>query len=191
MATTKTQRVGIWIIAIVMLVSTIAMFLGMILANQNQAKDSQDQADTQKQLEEYQKKLEEQAKANAAASEPLDGYSASSFDAASVKKLQVQELKPGTGKAAAENSTVSVNYFGWTPNGKIFDSSKKNGKVEPIEFPLNQVIKGWTQGLKGVKEGEVVKLTIPADLAYGEQGSPPNIQPNEPLVFIVEMKKVQ
>ena len=145
----------------------------------------------QKQLEEYQKQLEEQAKANAAASEPLDGYSASTFDANSVNKLQVEELKPGSGSAATADSTVTVNYFGWTPNGKIFDSSKKNGKVEPIEVPLNKVIKGWTQGLTGVQEGAVVKLTIPADLAYGEQGSPPNIQPNEPLMFIVEMKKVQ
>ncbi len=191
MATSRAQRAGIWAIAILMVLSTIAMFVGMVLSMHNQSNEQQQQADMQKQMEEYQKQMEEQAKKSAAASQPLDGYKAEAFDAASVKKLGVEELKAGSGKEAAANSKVTVNYFGWTPNGKIFDSSKKSGKVEPAELSLNEVIKGWTQGLTGVKEGAVVKLTIPADLAYGAQGSPPNIKPNEPLTFIVEMKKVQ
>lgn len=188
MATSKAQRAGIWAIAILMIVSTIAMFVGMVLSMHNQSSDQQQQADLQK---EYQKQMEEQAKKNAEASQPLEGHKAEAFDAASVKKLVVEELKAGSGKEATASSKVTVNYFGWTPNGKIFDSSKQSGKVEPAELSLNQVIQGWTQGLTGVKEGAVVKLTIPAELAYGAQGSPPNIKANEPLMFIVELKKVQ
>ena len=194
MATSKAQRIGIWAIAVLMIVSTIAMFVGMVLSMHNQSSDQQQQADTQKQIEEYQKQMEEQAKKNAAASEPLDGYKAESFDAGSVKSLKVEELKPGTGKAVTEGSKVTVNYFGWTPNGKIFDSTKKNGEVVPVTgltIAKGQLIEGWVQGLNGVKEGAVVKLTIPAELGYGEQGSLPNIQPNEPLMFIIEVKKVQ
>lgn len=191
MATSTAQRVSIWIIAIVMLIGSVGVFVGVILANNNQSDTATSEADTQKQMEEYKKQMEEQAKASAAASQPLDGYSAAPFDASAVTALQTEDLKPGTGKEAAANSTLSVNYFGWTPDGKIFDSSNKNGTVTPAEFPLDKVIQGWTQGLQGAKEGGVRKLVIPASLAYGAQGSPPTIQPNTPLTFIVEIKKVQ
>lgn len=124
--------------------------------------------------------------------DPLDGYAAAPFDKASVTSLAVQELKPGTGKAATVSSTVEANYFGWTSDGKIFDSSKKNGITTPVSFSLNQVISGWTEGLKGVKEGAVVKLIIPGAKAYGANGAPQaGIGPNEPLTFIVELIKVK
>ena len=126
-----------------------------------------------------------------ASAEPLDGYKAEPFDKASVTELKIDELKAGEGKEATAESTLTVNYFGWTSDGTIFDSSKKDGVTTPIDFSLNGVISGWTEGLAGAKPGSVRKLTIPAEKAYGEAGNPPAIGPNEPLVFIVEVKDVK
>ena len=191
MATSTAQRTGIWIIAIVLTIGTVAGFIAMILAPQNEA------ADTVKQEEEYQKMLaqyqEEQKKArdeNAKASEPLDGYAAESFDGASVTALKVDTLVEGTGEVLKADSKISANYFGWTSDGKIFDSSKKSGTATPIEFGLDGVIAGWTEGLTGVKVGSTVKLTIPADKAYGasDDGSG---NPVGPLMFIVEVKELK
>ena len=124
--------------------------------------------------------------------EPLPGYEATAFDATSVTELKVEVLKQGDGAAANTDSKVTINYFGWTSDGKIFDSSNKGGTVSPLaDYPLTGFIKGWTEGLTGVKQGSVVKLTIPADKAYGATGSPPSIGPNQPLVFIVELTEVK
>lgn len=127
-----------------------------------------------------------------AQNEPLDGYHAEPFDKVSATSLQVQTLKDGQGAAANASSTVKANYFGWTADGKIFDSSKKAGSsASAVEFPLNQVIAGWSEGLNGVKAGSVVKLLIPSDKAYGAAGMPPEIGPNEPLAFVVELIEVK
>lgn len=149
--------------------------------NDNAAKEAEE-------LQTLQDQYEAQTKA---AAEPLEGYSAEPFDKAAVSELKVEELKPGEGTEATASSTVSANYFGWTSDGKIFDSSRKSGTTTPVDFPLNGVIAGWTEGLTGAKPGSVRKLTIPADKAYGEAGSPPSIGANEPLVFIVEVKSVK
>ncbi len=185
--TSKGQRIAIWIIIVAMAVGSIGAYFVIILQNDNAKIDQDKQLALQKQLEEAQKKQqEEQAKMT---KDPLDGYAAEPFDKAGVTELKIEELIAGTGKEAAKTSTVEANYFGWTSDGVIFDSSKKNGKTEPVEFPLNGVIKGWTEGLTGVKEGSVVKLTIPSDKAYGD--SPPTGYPAGPLVFIIELKKVK
>jgi FKBP-type peptidyl-prolyl cis-trans isomerase len=184
MATSTAQRTGIWIIAIALTVGTIGGFIAMMLAPQNQAVDAERQQEEYEQmLKDYQ---EEQQKAN----EPLEGYSAKPFDAESVTKLEVETLKQGDGKVAAADSTISANYFGWTSDGKIFDSSRKSGTTTPIEFSLNGVIEGWTEGITGVKEGSVVKLTIPADKAYGSEDDGSG-RPVGPLQFIVEVKEVK
>ena len=103
--------------------------------------------------------------------------------------LQYKVEKPGTGKSPAANSVVKVHYTGKLVDGKVFDSSVERG--EPIEFPLNQVIPGWTEGLQLMKEGEKATLYIPSNLGYGPQGVPGTIPPNSTLIFDVELIEVK
>jgi FKBP-type peptidyl-prolyl cis-trans isomerase FkpA len=102
-------------------------------------------------------------------------------------ELQIQDETVGTGKAAANGDTVSVHYTGTLMSGKKFDSSRDRGK--PFEFKLGAggVIKGWDQGVLGMKVGGKRKLVIPSALGYGEKGSPPNIPPNSGLKFDIEL----
>jgi FKBP-type peptidyl-prolyl cis-trans isomerase len=195
-STTKTQKVIIWIILIFMTVGSVGAYFVTIIANNNANDKDLQKQDQERLMKEYQKKQEEALKKQQEAEakrkkEPLDGYEATPFDKTSVTELQVEVLQEGEGKEATAESTVEANYFGWTSDGKIFDSSKKDGQLQSATFSLNGVIKGWTEGLAGKKEGSVVKLMIPSDKAYGTTGSPPNIGANEPLMFIVELKKVQ
>jgi FKBP-type peptidyl-prolyl cis-trans isomerase len=102
-------------------------------------------------------------------------------------QLVTEDLKPGTGATVAPGSTVTVNYIGATcTTGKIFDSSYGRGG-QPASFSLNGVIKGWTDGIPGMKVGGQRLLGIPAEQAYGASGSPPTIGPDEPLWFVVEV----
>jgi FKBP-type peptidyl-prolyl cis-trans isomerase FkpA len=103
--------------------------------------------------------------------------------------LQYEVLQKGTGTVSPSASdNVTVHYRGSTIDGKEFDSSYSRG--EPITFPLNGVIAGWTEGVQLMKEGDKFRLYIPAELAYGERGAGP-IGPNEALVFDVELIKIQ
>ncbi len=105
--------------------------------------------------------------------------------------LQYIVLKEGTGKKPTATSNVKVHYHGTTPDGTVFDSSVDRG--EPISFALNQVIKGWTEGLQLMKEGAKYKFFIPQELAYGAnapQGGQGPIKPYMPLVFEVELIKI-
>ncbi len=103
--------------------------------------------------------------------------------------LQYQVLTAGHGETHPQaNSTVTVHYQGTLLDGKEFDSSYKRG--EPISFRLNQVIKGWQEGLQLMVEGEKVRLFIPYQLAYGQNGSGP-IPGGATLIFDVELIKIQ
>ncbi|MBL7545946.1 MAG: FKBP-type peptidyl-prolyl cis-trans isomerase [Bdellovibrionaceae bacterium] len=102
--------------------------------------------------------------------------------------LQYVVEKEGTGKSPAETDEVKVHYTGTLTDGTKFDSSVDRG--QPAEFPVNGVIKGWTEALKLMKEGSKYKLTIPADLAYGPMGRP-GIPPNSVLLFDVELLEVK
>lgn len=102
--------------------------------------------------------------------------------------LQYLIVNPGEGRSPKATDTVRVNYRGTLLNGTEFDSSYK--RKEPIEFPLNGVIKGWTEGLQLIKEGGKITLFIPSNLAYGPRGAGGVIGPDETLIFDVELLKV-
>jgi peptidylprolyl isomerase len=104
------------------------------------------------------------------------------------KKLVTKDLKVGTGAVVKATDNVNVDYVGVAcSTGKVFDSSYSNGK--PVDFPLNGVIQGWTQGIPGMRVGGVRLLSIPPDLAYGAAGNGP-VGPNEPLFFLVAVHKI-
>jgi FKBP-type peptidyl-prolyl cis-trans isomerase FkpA len=103
--------------------------------------------------------------------------------------LQYKVLQEGTGKSPKATDVVVVNYRGTLINGKEFDSSYKSGK--PIEFPLNRVIPGWTEGVQLMKEGAKYEFYIPPNLAYGSRGAGGVIGPDETLIFEVELLKVR
>lgn len=100
--------------------------------------------------------------------------------------LVYRSLREGKGAAPAATDSVKVNYRGTFPDGREFDSSYKRG--EPAEFPLNRVIKCWTEGVQRIKVGGKAKLTCPPHIAYGERGAGGGeIPPNATLVFEVEL----
>jgi len=96
--------------------------------------------------------------------------------------------KEGTGKSPKETDTVEVHYHGTLMDGTVFDSSVE--RKQTAKFPLNRVIKGWTEGLQLMKEGGKSKFVIPAELAYGKMGAPPKIPGGATLVFDVELIKI-
>lgn len=101
--------------------------------------------------------------------------------------LSIEELVDGTGEAATAGIEVTVHYTGWLTDGKKFDSSKD--RDDPFVFPLGagHVIRGWDEGVQGMKVGGKRKLTIPPDLGYGPRGAGGVIPPNATLVFEVEL----
>ena len=103
--------------------------------------------------------------------------------------LQYKILKQGTGKKPSLNDTVVVHYEGKLIDGTEFDSSYKRG--EPATFPVSGVIAGWTEALQLMPVGSTWELYIPASLAYGENGAPPAIGPNEALIFKVNLIEIQ
>ena len=102
--------------------------------------------------------------------------------------LQYKILKEGTGKKPLATDNVEVHYRGTLIDGTEFDSSYKRN--ETINFPLNGVIAGWTEGLQLMKEGAKYEFYIPSELAYGSSGTPGGIPPNSVLIFEVELIKV-
>jgi len=106
------------------------------------------------------------------------------------EELKIEVIKDGSGQEAKNNDTVFVHYTGYLANGQVFDSSI--GRGQPIEFVLGtgQVIKGWEQGILGMKVGEKRKLTIPSSLGYGSSGAGGVIPPDATLIFEVELMSI-
>ena len=103
--------------------------------------------------------------------------------------MQYKVITMGTGKKPKATDTVTVHYQGTLIDGKEFDSSFKRG--EPATFPLNQVIKGWTEGLQLMPVGSKFQFFIPSELGYGDRGAGQLIQPNSTLIFEVELLSVK
>lgn len=190
-STTRGQRMAIWIIAIVMIGGTLVGFLVYMIAVTNPSVNS-DQIMYEKALEKAQQEAEETAKVTAEYQVFYDGVSAAPFDGDSITALTVETLREGDGSVVADTDTISANYSGWDSTGAIFDTTKRSpdATTTPISFSLQQVIKGWTQGLTGQKVGGVYLLTIPADMAYGstDDGSG---RPIGPLKFVVEIVNIE
>jgi len=106
----------------------------------------------------------------------------------SASGLVYLSLKDGAGASPGATDTVKVHYRGTFPDGKEFDSSIARG--QPAEFPLNRVIKCWTEGVQKMKVGGKARLVCPPGIAYGDRGSPPVIKPGATLVFEVELLEI-
>lgn len=200
MATSTAQRTGIWIIAIVLTVGTLAGFVGMILAPQNDAADSaklqeayakyqKDAADAQAKKDAQQAELDEQAAAlSGQYYEQFNGYSSrvGAFDKDKAQeKLVVEDVQEGSGTVIGDDTSYAVYYIGWLPDGTIFDGSIENGALKaPFIARPNGTIAGWSEGAKGMKIGGVRQLTIPSAQGYGETGQG-SIPADTPLRFVL------
>jgi FKBP-type peptidyl-prolyl cis-trans isomerase len=110
--------------------------------------------------------------------------------AKAVTSLLKEDVKVGKGPAAKAGDTVRVHYTGTLLNGTKFDSSLDRNEPFELKLGAGMVIKGWDEGIPGMKVGGKRKLTIPSDMAYGKNGHPPVIPPDSPLVFDVELMEI-
>ena len=168
MATKSGQRIAIWVITIVMAVGTLGAYFIVILENNN----------AQREQEAFKKQLEEANKPDPTAYTVKD----------KVTELKIEDLKVGEGAEVKAGDTVTAHYKGTiAQTGVKFDSSYDRG--EPATFSLDQVIKGWQEGVPGMKVGGKRRLIIPADKAYGSQANE-KIPANSDLVFEIELIKI-
>ena len=119
---------------------------------------------------------------------PIDADAPKEFTT-TASGLKYRILRKGAGGKPKATNTVEVNYHGWLDGGKVFDSSYQRG--ESIEFPLNGVIPGWTEGMQLVGEEGMIELEIPSNLGYGARGAGGVIPPNATLHFLVELLDVK
>lgn len=172
MATKKSQRIIIWIIAIVMTVGTLGLYFLMILQTDNASSQTSQQ--------------EEQEQAIAKENEkPKEVDPTAYIVKEKVMELKIEDLRVGEGEEVKAGDTITAHYKGTlATNGQKFDSSYDRG--EPATFGLSQVITGWQEGVPGMKVGGKRRLIIPADMAYGATAQA-GIPANSDLVFEVEV----
>lgn len=158
------------------------------------------EAELEKALNDFKTSLFQKRQTEAAAAGGVNAKKGAEYLAANGKKegvkttasgLQYKVVKAGPdgGKSPKATDTVKVHYHGTLIDGTVFDSSVQRG--EPISFPLNGVIPGWTEGVQLMKVGDKFEFTIPSNLAYGEQGAGGTIGPNSTLVFQVELLGIE
>ena len=194
------QRYSIWAILILTVVSTVALYASSFLQTQSHSEEQQKRSQVLKKYQDYQKKVTEQAKElSAKYYDSFKEYEKApvAFNAAGIKELTKKDLKEGDGEEFTDSTTkFQAYYIGWKPDGTVFDGSFENGRLKsPVVFRKEGkkwgLIEGWSEGLKGMKVGGIRELSIPADKAYGAQGSvnqedsSKTIGPNTPLKFIV------
>lgn len=121
-----------------------------------------------------------------------DAFLAKAAAAPGAKKTEsgivITTVTPGTGSSPKATDKVKVHYHGTLTDGSVFDSSVQRG--QPATFPLNGVIKCWTEGVQQIKVGGKSRLVCPSELAYGERGAPPRIKPGATLIFDVELLEI-
>lgn len=195
--TEKAQRIGILLIVLIFVGSTIGVAVYTVIDN-NRNNDLT--AEQQKLIADAQKNANKEDNVpltrttntalNYTATPPLKGKALPNFTPTAIPELSCIILAEGSGEATVKSSdTVTVNYTGATAgNGTVFESSLDSGS--PATFPLSGVIAGWTQGLPGMKVGETRRLLIPSALGYGEAGSGTSIPPNSDLVFDVTLIQI-
>lgn len=198
MATKKSQRWGILVIMIVMIVGTLGGFAAMILSQQSQqqmaANYQKALAAYTKEQTAYQKLVDAQAaELSATYYETFKQYSSrvAAFDIDSVKELSTEDLIVGDGEEITGTTGFAAYYIGWDANANVFDQSidtSKNMLKSPLSVSTGldaaSLIDGWKEGMKGMHIGGIREITIPSDKAYGEAGSG-NIAANMPLKFVV------
>ena len=106
-------------------------------------------------------------------------------------ELEIEDVTTGEGEEVEAGDRVEVHYTGRLEDGEVFDSSLDRNEPFSFQVGAGQVIEGWEQGLIGMQVGGERQLTIPPHLAYGEQGSPPNIEPNSTLIFDIELLAIE
>ena len=194
------QRYSIWVILILTVISTVALYVSSFLQTESNSEAQKKQSQVLKKYQDYRKKVEEQAKElSAKYYDSFKEYEKApvAFNAASIKELTKKDLKEGDGEEFTDSTTkFQAYYIGWKPDGIVFDGSFENGRLKsPVVFRKEGkkwgLIEGWSEGLKGMKVGGIRELSIPVDKAYGAQGSvnqedsSKTIGPNTPLKFIV------
>ena len=194
------QRYSIWVILILTVVSTVALYVSSFLQTESNSEAQKKQSQVLKKYQDYRKKVEEQAKElSAKYYDSFKEYEKApvAFNAASIKELTKKDLKEGDGEEFTDSTTkFQAYYIGWKPDGTVFDGSFENGRLKSLVVFRKEgkkwgLIEGWSEGLKGMKVGGIRELSIPADKAYGAQGSfnqedsSKTIGPNTPLKFIV------
>ena len=105
--------------------------------------------------------------------------------------LEIEDLSEGTGRVVQSGDTVTVHYLGTLLDGTVFDASWNRGRPFTTQIGVGMVIQGWDQGIVGMREGGRRLLKIPSDLAYGEAGAGTSIEPNTPLLFVVDLLRIQ
>lgn len=196
--TTKGQRIFIAIILAFMIIGTIGGFVAMILSVDQNKREAEALQAAEAEYDEDRKAYDEKRlkRDEAIVKKHNDEYNAKyeplmkeyykragAYKKESVTELKKDDIIVGEGAEVGEGKAPVAYYIGWKTDGKIFDSSLKNDKLQP-PFVVQDVIKGWQEGLKGMKMGGVRELTIPADMAYGSQRQG-DIPADEPLKFIV------
>lgn len=166
----------------------------MVQGLRDAAKGQKSQADLKvyqpKIREEFQKRIQSHSKTVKVDGEKyLAKFLQSEGGTKTASGLAYKVIKAGDTKKPTATDVVKVHYHGTLIDGTVFDSSVERGKE--VSFPLNRVIKGWTEGLQLIGKGGKIKLVIPSELAYGDHGAPPKIPGGATLVFEVELFEIQ